>query len=69
MNTYTIFCRQSNGQGTTWISTVEGETVEEAKKEALFHCSWDWGYESTEGIVVIGVAEGVVNIIEWEDLE
>lgn len=68
MNIYTVFCRDSNGTGTTWISTVEAETVEEAKEQGMFNCSWDWGYETTEGISVIGVAEGNVNIIEWEDI-
>lgn len=66
MNSYTVFCRQEDGQGTTWISDVEANSLEEAKIEGLAQCSADWDWDVAD-IVVLGVAEGVVNILEWED--
>lgn len=68
MNTYTVFCRESNGTGTTWISAVEAESLDEAKAQGHFNCCWDWGVEDDSSVTVIGVAEGDINILFWEDI-
>jgi hypothetical protein len=68
MNTYTVFCIQSSGVGTIWISAVCAATLRGAIKEGLRQCAADWSC-SARSIHVLGVAEGDVNILHWDDLK
>lgn len=66
--TFTIWCRESDGTGTTWIDCVKATDVEDAKTKGLEKCARDWGFPSTDGISCIGVAKGNVKIVHWEDI-
>lgn len=68
MKTYTVFCQHVSGIGTIWIDSVKALHIEEAKELAIAACADDWGC-NIENVRVLGVAEGVVEIIEWDDLE
>lgn len=65
--TYIAFCRKSDGTGSIWIQTVEAESVEDAKVRAIVECAADWGMR-TCFISCIGIAEGDINILFWEDI-
>lgn len=39
MKTFTVFIREADGTGTTFITSVEAETIEEAKAQALDECA------------------------------
>jgi hypothetical protein len=66
-NTYTAFCQETGGNGTTWIASLQADSVEEAKTLAQAKCAEDWQWEQ-EDIHVLGIAEGDVTILEWDDL-
>lgn len=68
---FTVFCRQSNNSGTTWIKTVSAATLEEAKHVGRIHCAEDWGYDGhqLDQITVIGVIRGSAEILMWDDIE
>lgn len=66
MKTFTVFCREITGEGTIWISSVEAESVDDAKEIGREECAGDWCYDP-EDVHVLGVAEGDVNIIYWDD--
>ncbi|NTG01864.1 hypothetical protein G6L30_17245 [Agrobacterium rhizogenes] len=63
---YTAFCLHTDGRGTTWISCVEASSVEEAQETAKAACADDWGCERQE-IHVLGIAQGDINILHWQD--
>lgn len=70
MSTLTAFCTHVSGIGTIWISTIEvghkSNTVDNMLIAAT-QCAADWGCEP-ESIHVLGLAEGDVKILFWEDL-
>jgi hypothetical protein len=63
---YTVFCRDKDGTGTTYITHVEKRTLTDAKANALKMCAEDWEQDQ-DTIEVLGVLGGDVEIIEWED--
>lgn len=67
MNTYTAFCQQASGGGTIWIENVEAADLEEATAVAKQACAEAWEYDP-EDVHVLGIAEGNVNILMWDDL-
>lgn len=67
LRTYTAFCQQTNGQGTTWISTVRATDGAEAIDVARAQCAEEWGY-AVEDVHVLGIAAGDVDILLWDDL-
>ena len=73
LSTFTVFCREANNIGTTWIGTVEALDAEHASELGAEQCSVEWGSGgqnwSLDDIAVIGVAEGSVNILKWDDIE
>lgn len=64
--TFTGFCRQSDDKGTTWIGSFKS-TREQAIETARSLCAEDWGYDRN-AVHVLGIAEGNVNILHWEDI-
>lgn len=65
---FTVWCRQSNDVGTTWISPViMARDMAHAGTLALRQCSADWGM-GEDNIAVVGVAKGDVEILTWNDL-
>jgi hypothetical protein len=66
MNTFTVFVRESDNTGTTYITCVDAESIDAAKSAALAECAEAWDYE-LYSLRVTGVAEGDVNILEWDD--
>lgn len=40
--TYTALCQQLDGQGTIWVSEVEGNTIDTAIQAAREACAFDW---------------------------
>lgn len=68
MNTYTAFCQQTNGKGTIWITNIDANNLEEAIDLAIQECALDWE-DSPTNVHCLGIAEGDVNILHWEDIE
>ena len=66
MNKYTAFCQEAGGGGTTWIDTVEADNIDEACDIARANCAADWSVEEVF-VHVLGLAEGNVNILHWND--
>lgn len=66
MPTFTVFCRESSGQGTTYISSESGDTWQDAARTVRERCADDWDM-SVDDIDVIGVAAGDVDIVTWDD--
>lgn len=71
--TFTVFCRQANDQGTTHIDTVEDPDIDAAMLHGRQQCLADWNHGtsaplSLEDIHCLGVAAGNVSILHWEDL-
>lgn len=67
MSTYTVFCRERTGAGTTWITAVEAGCIEHAKDRGQLLCAIEWGM-NPEKIIPIGVIEGDVDVVFWEDI-
>lgn len=70
---FTVFIRQADGTGTTYITSVEAADIEQAKQAALEECSQDWSVNGSpwaiDDLTVIGVARGEFEILEWDDVE
>lgn len=64
--TYTVFCRERGGLGTTWVGYVEAADHEAAVEVGRAQCAADWVFD-LDSIHVLGVAEGDVKILHWED--
>lgn len=73
LKTFTVFCRDASNTGTTWIGSVEAEDQEEAAMLGRKQCLEDWTNNNSlvdlEDIVALGVAEGDVKILAWDDPE
>ena len=68
MFTFTVFCGDSiNLGGTTWIAPVQADSFLEACDVAKIKCAADWGFDSADDVRVIGVVEGDIKVIHWED--
>lgn len=68
MNTYTAFCQQANGKGTIWVNNIDANNLEDAIELAINECALDRGDLPTN-VHCLGIAEGDVNILYWEDIE
>lgn len=68
MTVYTGFCQEVTGKGTIWIGAIEADTQDEAINKARAECAVDWTCHE-EDIHVLGLAEGDVNILVWEDID
>lgn len=73
--TFTVFVREACNQGTTFITSVQAKDMEEASRLAREECAIEWrrdgaGEDCTwDSLKVVGIAEGDVNILEWDDSE
>lgn len=71
MQKFTVFIREADGTGTTFITSVEAETIEAAKDQALDECCEAWGSNGDpwdrNNLHILGIAEGDIHIIEWDD--
>lgn len=68
MERYTVFCiDQCQMNGTTWIGYVTAKSIDEACDIGKKRCAQDWEYHDTDALRVLGVAEGEVKILKWED--
>lgn len=68
MSTYTVFCiDKCQLGGTTWIGAIEADSFEKACEKGLKNCAENWEYTRTDDIRILGVAEGNVKILHWED--
>lgn len=65
---YTAFCQQASGGGTVWIEAIEAEDLDSAIEVARETCAEAWDYP-TGDIHVLGIAEGNVNILMWDDID
>jgi hypothetical protein len=65
--TYTVFVQEASGRGTTYITAVYARSVDGAKDLALAECAENWHWD-VDDLRILGVAEGSVAIVEWEDL-
>jgi len=64
---YTVWCRGSDGRGTIWIESVEATSPDAAKEAGRARCMEDWGEDDPAEVQVLGLAEGGVHILEWDD--
>lgn len=64
---FTGFCQETSGTGTIWIESVPARNLRDARKEARLRCADAWGWP-TDRVHVLGIAEGEVKILHWEDL-
>lgn len=74
--TYTAFCEQDNGHGTTWIQgvTVDRQDsvaaeMDAARTEALRQCAVDWhgDEDDTHDTTCVGLIKGDADIVMWDD--
>lgn len=68
MKTYTVFCQQAGGLGTTWIAVVQAKSTESAMKKGVKACAADWGWKP-KNIHILGVCKGDVQVLYWDDIE
>lgn len=66
--TFTVFCRQTNNQGTTYISGgISAEDANEAARLGREECAAEWDMPE-EVIHVLGVFRGDMAPVLWEDI-
>jgi len=73
--TFTVFCQQSDELGIIHIDSVEAPDLESAILAGRMRCLDDWNGGNNgkdapftlEDIHCLGVAEGDVRILHWED--
>ena len=74
--TFTVFCQHESGKGTIWISTItiehynyEDWPLALIEKRAIEQCADEWSYdeEEAQSIICMGIAEGDVHILSWDD--
>ena len=67
---WTVFIRDADNTGTTYITCVEAEDVEAAKAAASALCREDWMYDESDQLHILGVIEGDIGeVVEWDDCE
>lgn len=67
---WTVFIRDEDNTGTTYITCVAATDLDAAKGLASAQCRDDWGYEEDAPLHILGVIEGYIGaVIEWDDCE
>lgn len=69
LHTFTAFCQEASGQGTTWIEAIQIERndINLAKEVAVQKCAEAWGWDPSD-VRCLGIAQGNINIQFWRDL-
>lgn len=69
--TWTVFIRDMDSDNpTTYITSVQAATVDEARALASAECSEDWDHTEDDELHILGVAKGEIGqIVEWEDYD
>jgi len=70
--TYTVWVQSVDHKGTMHVSSHEADDIEAAKSAALNETASDWKIDLDETsiedeLIVVGVAAGDVELIEWND--
>lgn len=75
MHKVTAFCQDVSGRGTVWISTLEflhTASLDDMIRNARAECCFAWygneDEENLERVHCLGLAEGDICILHWEDL-
>ena len=74
-STFTVFCQQADQLGTIHIDSVEATDLDSAIQAGREQCLADWNGGACEpgapftleDIHCLGVAEGDVRILHWQD--
>ena len=74
-STFTVFCQQADQLGTIHIDTVEATDLDSAIQAGRAQCLADWNGSASEpeahfkleDIHCLGVAQGDVCILHWQD--
>lgn len=77
VRTFTVFCQETERLGTIHIDSVEAADLESAILAGREQCLADWNGGTSgenapftlEDIHCLGVAEGHLRILHWEDQE
>jgi hypothetical protein len=72
---FTVFCQQADQLGTIHIDTVEATDLDSAIQAGRVQCLADWNGSASESeapftledIHCLGVAQGDVRILHWQD--
>ena len=75
LTTFTVFCQQVDQLGTIHIDSVEASDLESAIQAGREQCLADWNGGTSsedapftlEDIHCLGVAQGDVRILHWQD--
>ena len=71
MPMYTVFVREIDTFSSTHISSHDSPNIDAAKIDALLETCEDWSGQvakyTPSDMYVMGVAEGDVHILEWDD--
>lgn len=71
---FTVWVQEANGEGTTHIQAYSAKDSDEACALALKQVAENWGGKDCgyspddDSLLVLGVAEGAVTILEWNNL-
>lgn len=67
---FTVFVRQSNNEGTTYVESVWTSNATEAAEIILANCAGEWKCLTSE-LRVLGIiaSEAEIEIVEWNDEE
>jgi hypothetical protein len=63
---FTVWVSDKHGHGTHFVQAFIAATADEAKAAAIRECCACWDREPDE-VEILGVAEGDVNVIEWNE--
>ena len=70
MKPYTVFCRDRAGEhNTTHITDVKAIDASHALLAGRAECANDWEVpeDQLDSIMVVGIAQGVINVLAWDD--
>ena len=69
LKTYVVWVIRGNGRGTAHVSSHRASSPEGAAKQALWETHYDWDLWPRSDLRVLGIAEGDVKLVEWNDLD
>lgn len=65
-NRFTVWVMEESREGTTFVTSCDAKNIQEAAEIAIDECAASWETRAS-GLVVIGVAQGDVRLLEWND--